>query len=123
MTLDAFDSAITYRAHYQRRFEVAALLDLVVIDGANPRSLACCVTTLRAELARLPQAGSHDLAALLPDPASWKLEELIGADEDAALPQLMDLSLSLIDIARQLSDELGELYFSHAGEIEHSVLR
>jgi len=39
--LDIFDSAITFRARFQRRLEVPALLALLVMDESNPRALAC----------------------------------------------------------------------------------
>jgi uncharacterized alpha-E superfamily protein len=70
MLLDLFDSKITYRAYYPGRQEVPALLNLLVQEPANPRSLACVLNVLRKEVARLPDtvAGpAADLVRLLPE--------------------------------------------------------
>jgi uncharacterized circularly permuted ATP-grasp superfamily protein/uncharacterized alpha-E superfamily protein len=124
LLLDTFDSTITYRAHYQARYELAPLIDLLVLDPANPRSLGCCVTTLIAEVTRLPRkAGTSDLAGLLPDPALWDLSALIELDDQGMAPAFQELVATLIDVTRVLSDEISERYFSHASEREHSVLR
>ena len=124
LLLDAFDSTITYRAHYQARLELAPLIDLLVLDPANPRSLACCVSTLRAELGRLPpREGQGSLALRLSDCASWDLAALIEPDAAGRTPRLDALVGDLIERARDLSDELGERYFSHAIEREQAVLR
>ena len=37
--LELFDSTITFRSRFQRGFDVAPLLSLVVLDTDNPRSL------------------------------------------------------------------------------------
>ncbi|HWS05338.1 MAG TPA: circularly permuted type 2 ATP-grasp protein, partial [Burkholderiaceae bacterium] len=42
-----FDSTITFHAQYQQSREVAALLDLLVLDRDNPRSLGWVAQTLR----------------------------------------------------------------------------
>src|SRR5690606_14527304 len=52
--LELFDSAITYRARYQRRLELPAVLALLVMDENNPRALACVLRRLRQELRKLP---------------------------------------------------------------------
>ena len=39
LLLELFDSAITFRARYQRHEDLLALTDLLVLDSANPRSL------------------------------------------------------------------------------------
>ncbi|WEX97114.1 alpha-E domain-containing protein [Achromobacter sp. SS2-2022] len=70
MLLDLFDSKITYRAYYPGRQEIPALLNLLVQEPANPRSLACVLNVLRKEVARLPDtvAGpAADLVRLLPE--------------------------------------------------------
>ncbi|NBS96844.1 MAG: hypothetical protein EBT08_11975, partial [Betaproteobacteria bacterium] len=75
--LDAFDSSITYRSRYQRRFGLASLVDTLVLDVDNPRALAWVARTLAGRLARLP-APARDvdpaaLAALVPDVEHWAL--------------------------------------------------
>ncbi len=65
LVLGLFDSTITYRSLYQRRQELAALLDLLVFDEDNPRALATMVGVLRTEVARLPDTGAGPASALL----------------------------------------------------------
>src|SRR5690606_2885299 len=68
LLLMLFDSAITFRARFQRRLEWPALVATLVSDESNPRALACMLRRLRTELAKLPdQAGPlSGLLDLLP---------------------------------------------------------
>ena len=113
--LALFDSTITFQAQYQQRRDLAALLDLLVQDPDNPRSLAWVVQTLRARLARL--AGSADsLADALPDPTGWRLGALCqdtaggAADDSALVGELHHCGQA----ALSLSEQIGRRYFSHA---------
>ena len=42
LLLELFDSAITFRARYQRHEDLLALTDLLVLDSSNPRAFAAC---------------------------------------------------------------------------------
>ena len=80
-----FDSTITFHAQYQQRHDIPALLDLLVLDRDNPRSLGWVAQTLRGRLAKL--AGSApgevpDIALSVPDPQQWTLEALCERDAD-----------------------------------------
>lgn len=55
--LQATESAITYRRRHQAAPTVAGVLDLLVHDTTNPRSLAFTLERLRADLAEVPAAG------------------------------------------------------------------
>jgi uncharacterized circularly permuted ATP-grasp superfamily protein/uncharacterized alpha-E superfamily protein len=115
LLLVLFDSSVTYRALYQGRQELPPLLHLLVVDAANPRSLACIVERLRAELARLP-APPAELLDLLPLPEQWpSLARLCAADASARLPALAELARRLRAAAFAASDATGARYFSHAG--------
>jgi hypothetical protein len=61
LLLELFDSAITFRARYQRHEDLLALTDLLVLDSANPRAFAGVLRRLRTELGKLP--GSADFMA------------------------------------------------------------
>lgn len=130
-----FDSTITFHAQYQQRRDIPALLDLLVLDRDNPRSLGWVVQTLRGRLAKL--AGSApgympDLAMELPDPGSWALADLCqdapaGDDaEDSATGSrhcghLVQLLEQCCDAALNLSDTLSRRYFSHAASGSQSL--
>ncbi|MCU0938981.1 MAG: circularly permuted type 2 ATP-grasp protein [Burkholderiaceae bacterium] len=114
LALALADSTVTYRALYQGRQELAPLVHLLVVDAANPRSLACVVELLRAELARLP-APPAALLALLAPPEQWPaLERLCTHDAQRRLPALAGLVRGLRTAAFALSDATGARYFSHA---------
>jgi uncharacterized alpha-E superfamily protein len=144
-----FDSTITFHAQYQQRRDIPALLDLLVLDRDNPRSLGWVVQTLRGRLAKL--AGSApgdmpDLAMELPDPGSWALADLCagapagshddgagheegdeaeesgdGEGSDCQDARLVDLLQQCCDAALELSDTLSRRYFSHAASGSQSL--
>ena len=66
-----FDSTITFHAQYQQRHDIPALLDLLVLDRDNPRSLSWVAQTLRGRLAKLagtPAGVMPVMAMVVPDP-------------------------------------------------------
>ncbi len=120
--LDLFDSAITFRARFQRRLEVPALLAMLVMDESNPRALACVLRRLRTELAKLPHRGaSHDdLLALLPhEGVGVTLAQLSHPETGHAA--VLALLNRLLDAGWRLSDEVGRRYFAHAEPTDSTV--
>jgi uncharacterized circularly permuted ATP-grasp superfamily protein/uncharacterized alpha-E superfamily protein len=130
--LTLFDSTITFNAQYQQRRDIAALLDLLVLDGDNPRSLGWVVKTLRGRLAKLAGCGPGDLSDMslsLPDPSSWVLAELSESldaadshnDPSRGYEKLHDLLNACCRAALELSDTLSRRYFSHADSASQSL--
>ncbi len=119
-----FDSTITFHSQYQQRHDITALLDLLVLDRDNPRSLGWVVQTLRGRLARLAGSAPGELpgiALTVPDPLGWSLEAICQRDADGQHANLMALLQQCADTAYQLSDELSARYFTHSGEVRFSV--
>ena len=119
-----FDSTITFHARYQQRRDVATLVDLLVLDGDNPRSLAWVTQTLRGRIAKLAGSAPGKLTALsyeLPDPASWTLERLCDAGPDATYPALVELFGVCETAAYHVSDAIGTRYFTLTSESLRSV--
>ncbi|MGC4394328.1 circularly permuted type 2 ATP-grasp protein [Hydrogenophaga sp. T2] len=123
-----FDSTITFHAQYQQRRDMVALIDLLVLDPDNPRSLAWVVKTLRARLARLGQnvaPQDAEFARELPDPAHWSLTELSHWQRDgdgqrrwsALASVLADCEIAAMD----LSEAIARLHFSHADRRSQSL--
>jgi uncharacterized circularly permuted ATP-grasp superfamily protein/uncharacterized alpha-E superfamily protein len=115
--LELFDSAITFRARYQRHEDLLALTDLLVLDSANPRSLAGVLRRLRTELRKLPggDAFIDTLLQRLPaEGAGVQLEALRGAGEPQLLALLARLCAELRAAGTGLADELGHRFFAHA---------
>ncbi len=126
-----FDSTITFHAQYQQQRDVPALLDLLVFDRDNPRSLGWVVQTLSGRLARLAEntVGAPqpvpDLTPGLPDPGAWQMEELYTPDprlpEDQRYEGLLLRLEQCCNAAFGLSDTLSRRYFSHVSADEHSL--
>ncbi len=124
-----FDSTITFRAQFQQSRDIAALLDLLVLDRDNPRSLAWVAQTLRGRLAKLAGSGPGELGALslrVPNPSDWTLADLCtladtGSSGTGRLDNLRDLLARYSAATFDLSEVIGVTYFSHSGETKHSV--
>ncbi|MBK8070691.1 MAG: circularly permuted type 2 ATP-grasp protein [Ramlibacter sp.] len=117
--LSLFDSTITFHAQYQQSREMSALLDLLVLDRDNPRSLGWVAQTLHGRLARLAGAAEGEpglLSLKVPQPARWNVAEISG--NDALLHGLLD---GCMDAAFGLSDDISAMYFTHSGDGEFSL--
>jgi uncharacterized alpha-E superfamily protein len=119
-----FDSTITFHAQYQQRHDIPALVDLLVLDRDNPRSLGWVAHTVRGRLAKLagaPAGVPTPMADAVPDPQGWTLEALCARDEDGRYATLMNVLQQCVDGAYQMSDELTSRYFAHSGDARFSV--
>ncbi len=126
-----FDSTITFHAQYQQRRDIPALLDLLVLDRDNPRSLGWVVQTLRGRLAKLAGSAPGDMPELameLPDPGSWALADLCAdmqtegdGEGQCHDGRLVELLRQCCDAALDLSDTLSRRYFSHAASGSQSL--
>ncbi len=107
--IELFDSTITFHAQYQQRRDLPALLDLLVTDMDNPRSLSWVIKTLRGRLKKLAyNVASTDLQADVHLP-------------DMSTPDQQVLFETLQQDAWSLSDRISRLYFSHSGDFSQSV--
>jgi uncharacterized alpha-E superfamily protein len=117
LLLELFDSAITFRARYQRHEDLLALTDLLVLDSSNPRSFSGVLRRLRTELKKLPgsDASLQPLLARLPaEGAGLTLDELRGAADAEIAARLRQMVLALRDTAQGLADEIGVRFFTLA---------
>ncbi len=125
-----FDSTITFRAQYQLRHDVPALVDLLVLDQDNPRSLAWVAQTLRGRLSKLHRGAQHNAGPGLADgeseltlfdPAELPLDSLCAQDEAGRYPALAETLARCASESWRLSDQLGARYFTHSGEQRQSL--
>ena len=122
LMLQLADSVITYRARHQRWQHPVALVELLVRDHANPRSLACAVRALRQELAQLPAPHGEELLARLPPTALWpSIATLSTAGADGYMHTLLELVESLGAAGIGLSESIASRFFSHAAPGFHMV--
>ncbi|MFW6092426.1 MAG: circularly permuted type 2 ATP-grasp protein [Pseudomonadota bacterium] len=59
LQLDLADSLITYRSRYRAEPELPAVLDLLLADETNPRSLAFQLSAMRSHMAVMPLEDVH----------------------------------------------------------------
>jgi uncharacterized circularly permuted ATP-grasp superfamily protein/uncharacterized alpha-E superfamily protein len=130
--LDLFDSTISFHAQYQQSRTPQALVDLLVTDPDNPRSLGWVAHTLRSRLKRmghLAEGATLPLAERLPALIDLRPEALWPLDTNArattqAMGQTLPLQATLgqcQSTAREVSDQLCSLFFTHSGEARYSV--
>ncbi len=119
--LEICDSSMTYRRRYHARPQLAPVLDLILVDDTNPRSLVWQLHQLSRHACRLPrdgrEGGTHNEKAqvdvLLSHLAST--DTLALANSEDILPgNIVRLCDELTVSLDRLSDTLSEHYFSHA---------
>jgi uncharacterized circularly permuted ATP-grasp superfamily protein/uncharacterized alpha-E superfamily protein len=135
--LELFDNAITFHAEFQQSREMAALIDLLVIDRDNPRSVSWVAHTLRGRLDKLAGSEANQMSPLslkVPNPNAWGLAQLCEYAPDlvtpastaaaGAAPQY-DLLRSVLQqcstAAYAVSEDISATYFTHAALNNHSV--
>jgi len=114
--LALFDSTITFQAQYQQSRDLPPLVELLVQDNDNPRSLAWVARTLRGRLSKLadtPMGEPDALARLVPDLQKTDLVELCARDKEGQHTNLRACLSECIRAAWQVSDAITARYFSH----------
>jgi uncharacterized alpha-E superfamily protein len=61
--LEVYDSIMTYRARYRTAFQLAPVLDLLLVDESNPKSLAFQFKRLEDHVAHLPRQSDRRFAS------------------------------------------------------------
>jgi len=121
--LEIADSSMTYRNRYLTNLQLPPLLDLLLTDESNPRSVAFQAAALTAHVDALPRGATQLLLGSEQRIALALLTELRLTDVYSILQQgasgrRADLEEFLDRAAtqlRQLSDEVTKHYLIHAG--------
>jgi uncharacterized alpha-E superfamily protein len=119
--LTAAESIITYRRRYRSQAQLQTLLDLLLVDAANPRSVAFQLDRLADDLAALP---SIELDGRLSGPARHVLEasthlrladtELLARADDAGRRRdLVDHLDALTAALQGAADAVADDHFGH----------
>lgn len=121
IALELCDSTITYRTRYLGQLQPAPVLDLVMLDESNPRSLAFQLRSIGSHLERLGQASGAYVRGL-PAALDADLQEAVrrfGGEEQAwrhggpALARLHDVVADTGERLETLSGAITRAYFSH----------
>jgi len=123
LLLELADSRMTYRGRYHTAPQLARVLDLVLVDESNPRSIAFQLVTLNSLLASLPTDEDEGLLRRDQRITTELLSKLRVADvfELATKRSRFDVR-TLIDrlcrdvekSADDLSNDISEQFFSHS---------
>jgi uncharacterized circularly permuted ATP-grasp superfamily protein/uncharacterized alpha-E superfamily protein len=106
--LELADSQITYRLRYVMVAAPALVIDLVVLDPNNPRSVAYQLARIEAHLAALPQRGGGRLSAS--EQIATALAAQIRTADAAALGETTLLAAE--EALMKLGDAIGSSYFT-----------
>ncbi len=122
--LALFDSTITFHAQHQQSRELEPLIELLVLDDENPRSLAWVSKALRARLSKL--AGTErdqpdELTRSVTNLQGYSLEDLCMRDASGALNKLRDCFRDCSHSAWSVSDDISARYFNLIHEIDYRV--
>jgi uncharacterized alpha-E superfamily protein len=116
--LGLFDSTITFQAQHQQSRDLNALLELLVFNQENPRSLAWISRKLRNRLAKLTNSEMRDefshvdvLVHLVPQVKEVDFEDLLKCVKDC------------IRQAWTISDEITGRYFTHIKNSSYKIQR
>jgi len=123
--LSASESGVTYRRRYRGRIQVATMLELLLLDVGNPRSLAYQVATARADLRALPDSSGTSRPVRRLEEVDATLRrvrpaELDVVDEDGVRQNLLTLLDGLLDALRGIADAVAAQHFWHPSPM-HSV--
>jgi uncharacterized circularly permuted ATP-grasp superfamily protein/uncharacterized alpha-E superfamily protein len=120
--LEIADSSLTYRRRYFTHLDAAAVVDLLVADESNPRSVAYQVAMIEQHLCSLPRQASHPqgsphIQLILELKTKIRLADLrvvCQVKDKGIRPGLVDLMADVIDKMQQVAEFLSQIYFSHA---------
>ena len=126
--LQISESELTYRSRYYANLQLAAVLDLLIVDKLNPRSLAYQLVQLQENLGKLPgntgQESSSERLSLqetLNAISGSNFVELGKPNQEGKRDQLIELldnvETDLADISRNISNR----FFVHSGPIHQLI--
>jgi uncharacterized alpha-E superfamily protein len=125
--LEVADSSMTYRRRYLGSLQTSAVLDLLLADEANPRSLAFQMAALTDDVDHLPRELGHpgrspEQRLTLSSLTGLRLadvEQLAQTDASGNRPALRELLGRLAAALPTLSDSITQRYLSHLQTSRH----
>jgi uncharacterized circularly permuted ATP-grasp superfamily protein/uncharacterized alpha-E superfamily protein len=125
--LEIADSLMTYRRRYLSNLHTAAVLDLILADESNPRSVVSQLVRLKADVELLPRSQEEAIRApeerialaLLTAVQLADIQKLSQPDEDGQRSHLKDLLAYLEDDIPRLSDAISNNFLSHLQVSRH----
>ncbi|MDQ2945064.1 MAG: circularly permuted type 2 ATP-grasp protein [Acidobacteriota bacterium] len=129
--LEVADSSMTYRSRYYTTLQPAAVLDVLMSDQTNPRSLDFQVSHVADLYSKLPRHNTGDLRSMqnavtllrsfdlqaLDYPLADEADTRISSERSRLKRSLRGLE----EFLRSLSNNLSNTYFSHARTLPISI--
>jgi uncharacterized circularly permuted ATP-grasp superfamily protein/uncharacterized alpha-E superfamily protein len=120
--LETADSSITYRRRYRASLQVTAVVDLLLVDATNPRSVAFQLEALGQHLRALPRdaggverdTGDGVLCAAMALLETVDLGTVCTPADDGSRPALAALLAEIQRALPAISDALSGSYLTHA---------
>ncbi len=130
--LEVADSSMTYRSRYYTTLQPMAVIDVLMADGGNPRSLDFQLAHLADQYQRLPRRMTDDLEAMrdalkmlrgfdLPTLSYSLPSDPYTAKDTEGLARLENFLAGLERLLPSWSDNLSSRYFSHARTLPISI--
>ncbi len=125
--LEIADSSMTYRRRYQVNLQAGAVLDLLLADETNPRSLAFQLSALMDDVEHLPREDTHpgrsaEQRLMLSSLTALRLadiEDLAQVDGQGRRTALDRLLAQFQTALPALSDAITQKYLSHLQASRH----
>ena len=124
--LEVADARMTYRRRYMAQLRTEAVLDLVLFDESNPRSLASQLVALRDNVEHLPRKGGvagrsaeERLALAAVTDVQLADAAALARVADGRRPALLELLDRLMVVLPEFSDALTQQYLSHLQTSRH----
>lgn len=121
--LTASESAVTHRRRYRGYVRVTGVLDLLLVDAENPRSLAFGIAEMRQHLAAMPESTGSTRPERLLDDLADELDRVdlaaLTAIEGERRPNLERFLTGYLGHLTRFADSVGELHFA-AGPVPRS---
>ena len=114
--LGATESAVTHRRRYRGYVRIGGVLELLLLERENPRSLAFGIVEMREQLAAMPESTGSTRPERLLDDLSDELERVdiaaLAAIEGEHRPNLERFLTGYIGQLGRFADAVGELHFA-----------
>jgi uncharacterized circularly permuted ATP-grasp superfamily protein/uncharacterized alpha-E superfamily protein len=121
--LELGDSIITYRSRYMSRPEWLPVLDLLILDTGNPRSVIYQLEGLVGALKRVAAVHGQSGEEIF-EPLLMQLRGLDpGRDLRPGGEELLALMRNIYSASYQVSERIAAQFFNYVGRMEASVLR
>jgi uncharacterized circularly permuted ATP-grasp superfamily protein/uncharacterized alpha-E superfamily protein len=119
--LEIADSAMTYRSRYLSQIQIVPFVDLLLLDDANPRSVAFQLAVIENNLRELPRITLAQRSDV-PGEIAAEVRKLVADSHPTRLsvceaglrPALGDLTDTVREDLSMLSDAIADAYFQHA---------